>query len=294
MMGNRNNLALNGCSLAQANIDRGVIALNSDYVLIKGAGDLASGVACVLHRAGYQVLLTEIEQPTCVRRKVSFAEAIYDGEIAIEGITGKKADSLQDAMKVLRTRKIAVLADPQGYILRKFNPCVFVEATLSKKYTGTSKDDAEIVIALGPGFGAGRDVHAVIETQRGNELGKVIYAGFAAANTGIPGNVLGYTIERVLRAPAAGKFCSILDIGDFVEADQIVGYVDQYPVRTIIGGVVRGLLQSGLSVPSGMKLGDIHPGKNREVCAQITDKAWTVGKGVLLAISTLHKQEFTP
>lgn len=258
-----------------------------DYVLIKGAGDLASGVACTLHQAGYRVILTEIEQPTCVRRKVSFADAIYNDQITIEGIVGRKVDDWQSAQKVLNNNQVAVLIDPQGEITQKFRPYVFIEATLSKKNTGISKNNAQIVLALGPGFNAGSDVHAVIETQRGKELGKVIYSGFAIANTGIPGDVLGYTSERVLRAPVVGKFNSILNIGDFVEANDIVGYVEDSPVRTRIGGVIRGLLKSGFWVPCGMKLGDIHPEKNKEVCSRITDKAWVVGRGVLLAIEDI-------
>lgn len=262
--------------------------MNTDYVLIKGAGDLASGVACTLHRAGYRVMLTEIEKPTCVRRKVSFAEAIYNEQITIEGITGKKVRDLQSGLSVIAKGQIAVRIDPAGETLKELNPDIYIEGTLSKRNTGISKNDANIVIALGPGYDAGKDVHAVIETQRGPELGKVILSGFAIANTGIPGNVLGYTSERVLRAPVPGIFKSILDIGDFVEANDIVGYVDDKPVRTVIGGVIRGLLKTGLSVPQGMKLGDIHPEKNREVCTRITDKAWTVGKGVLQAIDILR------
>jgi xanthine dehydrogenase accessory factor len=267
--------------------------MSSGYILIKGAGDLASGVACVLHRAGFPVIMTEIEQPTCVRRKVSFAEAVYEKEITVEGVQGIRTDHLQQAMDIIEQGKIAVMVDSQGYTLKKIHPYVFIEATLSKKYTGTSKKDADIVIALGPGFEAGKDVHAVVETQRGRELGKVILSGYATPNTGIPGNVMGFTSERVLRAPAQGKFCSILDIGDLVEAGQIIGYVDQYPVTPVIGGVIRGLLRSGLFVPLGMKLGDIHPEPNKDVCTKVTDKAWTVGEGVLQAINLL-KTSITP
>ncbi len=262
-----------------------------DYVLIKGAGDLASGVACTLHRAGYRVILTEIEQPTCVRRKVSFAEAVYNKQITIEGVTGQKANAWENAQKVLNSGQVAVIVDPLQKIKREFPPAVFIEATLAKRNNGISKNDGEIVMALGPGFEAGTDVHAVIETQRGETLGSVIYSGFAIADTGIPGDVLGYTSERVLRAPAAGEFRSILDIGDFVDAYDIIGSIGNYPVRANIGGVVRGLLHSGLMVPKGMKLGDIHPQKNKAVCTQITDKAWTVGKGVLQAIEALRKSE---
>jgi len=259
-----------------------------EYVLIKGAGDLASGVACTLHRAGYRIILTEIEQPTCVRRKVSFAEAVYNERITIEGVTGQRVSTWENAQKLIKSGQIAVIVDPRQEIKQKFVPAVFLEATLAKRNNGTSKNDGEIVIALGPGFEAGTDVHAVIETQKGETLGSVIYSGYAIADTGIPGDVLGYTSERVLRAPAAGEFRSILDIGDFVDANDIIGFVGNCPVRANIGGVVRGLLHSGLMVHKGMKIGDIFPQKNKAVCTLVSDKAWTVGKGVLQAIEELE------
>lgn len=262
-----------------------------DYVLIKGAGDLASGVACALYLAGYKVILTEIEQPTCVRRKVSFAEAVYKHKITVEGITGQRVDDWENARKVINSGRLAVVVDPRQEIKRKYTPAVYIEATLAKKNYGTSKNDGEVVIALGPGFEAGKDVHAVIETKRGETLGSVIYEGFALSDTGIPGNVLGYTSERVFRAPAAGEFRSVLNIGDFVDADDIIGSIGNYPVRANIAGVIRGLLHSGLMVGKGMKLGDIHPEKDKSVCTRVTDKAWTVGEGVLRAIEVLRRQE---
>ncbi len=260
-----------------------------DYVLIKGAGDLASGTACTLHRAGYKVILTEVDQPTCVRRKVSFAEAVYQDQVTIEGIIGQRADNWEKAWEMINARYIVVIIDSEQVIKQEHIPAVYVEATLAKKNNGTCKTDGGIVIALGPGFEAGIDVHAVIETQRGNNLGAIIYSGFALADTGIPSKVLGYTSERVLRSPAAGEFRAALHIGDFVSAGDVIGFINNYPVRANIGGVIRGLLHSGLEVLPGMKLGDVHPQKDKEICTKITDKAWDVGRGVLKAIANLRQ-----
>lgn len=259
-----------------------------NYVLIKGAGDLASGVACTLHRAGYQVVMTEIAEPTCVRRKVSFAEAVYANEMCIEGTWGKLAQNFDEAMELTMNGKVAVLVDPKGEILKTYRPLVFIDGAMIKKNYGTALSVAEIVIALGPGFEAGKDVHAVIETQRGSNLGKAIFQGTAAPNTGIPGNVLGYTSERVLRSPAAGVFSARLAIGDLVSQGEAVGFVDGVPVEAKISGTVRGLLKDGLKVVEGFKMGDIHPEANPEVCSRVTDKAWAIGKGTLQAIQTLE------
>lgn len=261
-----------------------------NYVLIKGAGDLASGVACTLVKAGFRVVMTEIPQPTCVRRKVSFAEAVYEGETVVEGFKGRKACSFEQALEIANKGDIAVLVDPLCETLKKFRPLIFIEATMAKKNLGTSKDDAGIVIALGPGYRAGVDVHAVIETQRGAALGRPLYEGEALPNTGIPGDVKGYTIERVMRSPAHGIFRSRLTIGDTVKSGDIIGFVDDVPVVARIDGTIRGLLRSGLKVSTGMKLGDIHPELNSDVAFIVTDKAWAVGKGVLEAIITLQEK----
>lgn len=262
--------------------------MSLDYVLIKGAGDLASGVACVFWKEGYRVVMTETQQPTCVRRMVSFAEAVYEGEICVEGTRGRLAETFGEAMEMAGRGEVAVLVDPRGEVIKEHRPLIFVDAAMTKKNMGTSLNDADIVIALGPGFEAGKDVHAVIETQRGPNLGKPIYKGRAAPNTGVPGNVLGYTSERVLRAPAGGIFYPQLKIGDIVDKGETVALVDDVPVTAKISGVVRGLLKGGLKVHKGMKVGDVHPAKEPEVCFKITDKSWAVGRGALEAVRTLQ------
>lgn len=261
--------------------------MSLDYVLIKGAGDLASGVAYVFREAGYPVVMTEIERPTCVRRTVSFAEAVYEGQVCVEGVWGRLASGFDEAMEIAGRGEIAVLVDPDCETLRKHRPSIFIDAAMTKKNTGTSIRDADVVIALGPGFEAGVDAHAVIETMRGPDLGKPIFKGTALPNTGIPGDVLGYTVERVLRAPRDGKFLARLKIGDIVRQGEAVAFVDGEPVKAGIGGVVRGLLRDGLNVQAGMKVGDVHPAEDPTVCYVMTDKARAVGRGALEAVRIL-------
>ncbi len=261
-----------------------------NYCLIKGAGDLASGTAITLVRAGFHVVMTEIPQPTCVRRTVSFAEAVYEGEITIDGVRGCRARNFEEAQRIARRGEAAVLVDPKGETLKKYHPLIYIDAAMTKKNTGTSIDDGGIVIALGPGYEAGKDVHAVIETMRGSSMGRPLYQGSAIPNTGIPGEVKGFTVERVLRSMADGVFTAKLKIGDQVEQGDIVGYVNDTPVKAELSGIVRGLIKSGLKVGRGAKLGDIHPEMNRDVIFAVTDKARAVGRGVLEAISTLQKK----
>jgi len=263
--------------------------MNSNLALIKGAGDLASGVACVLKGAGFRVVLTETEQPTCVRRKVSFAEAVYAGEVSIRGITGRLVENIAEARRTMDRGQIAVLIDPRGEALNSLCPEIFIDATMLKRNCGLKLDCAPIVIALGPGFEAGVDARSVIETQRGPQLGEPLYRGTAAPNTGIPGDVLGYTSQRVLRAPLEGTFNVCLNIGDLVNVGDTVAYVNDIPVRSLIDGVIRGLLKDGLWVHRGMKVGDVHPEKDKRVCYLVTDKALLIGQGVLKAIHFLRR-----
>jgi xanthine dehydrogenase accessory factor len=261
-----------------------------NYVLIKGAGDVASGVALTLIKEGFRVVMTEIAQPSCVRRKVSFAEAVYGGEIRIEGVQGSKAGDFREALEIASKGRAAVIVDPQGETLKNYPPLIYIDAAMTKKNLGTTIEDAGIVIALGPGYEAGVDVHAVIETKRGSSMGRPIYQGAALPNTGIPGDVKGYTAERVLRSPTEGIFTGALNIGDPVNKGDNVGYVGDVPVKAAIKGTVRGLLKDGLTVSRGAKLGDIHPEVNREIVFSVTDKAWAIGNGVLEAISTLQEK----
>jgi len=252
-------------------------------VFIKGAGDLASGVAYVFGSEGYAVIMTEIPEPTCVRRMVSFAEAVYEGKICVQGMWGRLARTIEEGHDFIRNGDVVIFVDAKAQLLAEIKPQIFIDATMAKKNLGTKIDDADVVIALGPGFEAGKDVHAVIETHRAGNLGKPIYHGTAIPNTGVPGEVLGYTSQRVLRAPGDGVFYAKASIGDFVDTGNIVALVDDKPVVTEIAGVVRGLLRSGLTVRKGLKVGDIHPEKDKEACYTITDKAMVVGYGALQA-----------
>ena len=255
--------------------------------LIKGAGDLASGVALRLSRSGFAVVMTDVARPTAVRRTVAFAEAVYEGRTVVEGVEGINVDDPGAIEAVLRQGAIPVVVDPEGVALREVRPSLLVDAIMAKRDLGTRISDAPAVVALGPGFRAGRDAHAVIETKRGHTLGRVITVGEALPDTGIPGQVGGHAEERLLRAPAAGVFRSDLQIGDRVAAGQIVGHVGDVPVCSRLDGVLRGLLHPGLDVTPGLKLGDVDPRAAREHCFTVSDKALAVAGGVLEAACAL-------
>ena len=255
-----------------------------ESILIKGAGDVATGVAHRLHRAGFRPLMTELPMPLTVRRMVSFSEAVYAGQIEVEGVTAVRAAGLGEALALRDRGLVPVIVDPESATLRQWAPRVLIEATLAKHNTGITQHDAPLVIALGPGYTAGRDVHAVVETKRGHHLGRVITEGAAAPNTGEPEAVAGHTHQRVLRAPGAGVFSPLVAIGDPVTAGQVVGRVGDAPVATAIDGVVRGLLHGGLAVTEGLKIGDVDPRGVRDYCFAISDKARAVGGGVLEAL----------
>lgn len=256
-------------------------------VLIRGAGDLASGVACRLHRAGLQIVMTDLSQPTAIRRTVCFSEAIVHGTMQLEGITARFAASLSEVKQILADGQIAVLADADAVCAKDLKPDAVVDAILAKKNLGTSKDMAPIVVALGPGFEAGEDCHAVVETMRGHTLGRAYYSGSALPNTGVPGNIGGFTLERILRAPCDGVFRGVKQIGDTVEADEICAYVNDMPIKSKIRGVLRGLLPNGTEVYEGMKSGDVDPRCKIEHCYTCSDKALAIGGGVLEAILCL-------
>jgi xanthine dehydrogenase accessory factor len=255
--------------------------------LVKGAGDLASGVALRLHRAGFDVVMTETARPTAVRRTVAYAEAVYEGTMVVEGVEGVKVDDVGGIAALLRRRAIPVLVDPRATALSILRPALLVDAVVAKRNLGTRITDAPAVVALGPGFVAGRDVHAVIETKRGHTLGRVILRGEALPDTGVPGEVGGFAEERLLRSPAAGVFASELRIGDQVAAGQVVGRVGDVPVLARLDGALRGLLHPGLEVTPGFKLGDVDPRAAREHCLSVSDKALAVAGGVLEAACAL-------
>lgn len=252
-------------------------------VVILGAGDLASGVALRLWRAGMDVVLLDVEKPTAIRRTVAFSEAIVHGEQTVEDVTARLATA-ETAEETLAAGMIPVLVDPEGRSIPTLRPDALVDAILAKRNLGTKITDAPVVIGVGPGFTAGVDCHAVVETMRGHTLGRVIYEGSALPNTNIPGLIGGYAGERVLRAPADGIFHQLLDIGAEVKAGDVAGEVNGLPMRCTIDGVVRGILPEGTPVHQGMKSGDVDPRCRPEYCTTASDKALAVGGGVLEAI----------
>ena len=253
-------------------------------VLIRGAGDLATGVGVALHRAGFRVIMTEIAVPLTVRREVAMSRAVYEGRIEVEGIEGILVENYQEARRVLAADKIAVIVDPEAEIRREFRPDVLVDAILAKRNTGTSRVDAPYVIGLGPGFIAGKDVHAVIETMRGLTLADIIYDGQPIPNTGIPGYVGGYALERLIRASAAGRMEPKAQIGDVVRKGQLLALTGGKPVYSQLDGVIRGMLQEGVQVKKGLKIGDVDPRKDKKLCYLISDKANEIGSSVVKTV----------
>ena len=253
-------------------------------VVIKGAGDLASGVILRLHRAGLRLVVTEIEQPTTVRRTVAFSEAIYCGEVEVEGVRARKIKDCNEIPRAWSEGVVPVLVDPWAEVVPRLRPAAVVDAIIAKRNLGTRISDAAVVIGLGPGFEAGVDVHAVVETNRGHQLGRVLWHGSAEPDTGVPGEIAGHGLQRLLRAPSPGWLRGERAIGDRVEAGEVVCWVDQTPVKAGIAGVLRGLLHDGLCVYPGMKIGDIDPRAAREHCFTISDKSLAIAGGVLEAV----------
>ena len=252
--------------------------------VIKGAGDIATGAALRLWRAGVRVVMTELAAPSSIRRTVCFSEAVRLGRTRVEDVEARRAASPEEALAILAAGSIPVLADPRARCVRALRPDALVDAILAKVNTGTSITDAPAVVAVGPGFTAGVDCHAVVETQRGHRMGRVLHEGSAAPNTGVPGNVGGYTTERVLRSARSGTFRALLDIGARVQAGDAAGTVDGEPVLCAIGGILRGILPDGFPVTPGFKCGDVDPRCELENCFTASDKALAVGGGVLEAV----------
>lgn len=260
-------------------------------VLIKGAGDLATGIAYRLKKSGFDVVMTEINNPTTVRRTVAFSQAIFDDEIEIEGIKGVKVNNINEIHKEIEKGNIPIIIDKEANIIKELKPKVVVDAIIAKKNLGTNINDAPIVIGVGPGFEAKKDCHLVIETKRGHYLGKVIEEGSAIPNTGVPGNIGGYTKERIIRASSKGKIKPVVKIGDYVKKGEVVAYIDTIEVLAEIDGIVRGMLQEGTEVFKGMKSGDIDPRCEKNHCFTISDKARSIGGGVLEAIMYMNNKD---
>ena len=260
-----------------------------DIVVIRGGGDMGTGVAHKLYKSGFNVIVAEIESPLVIRRKVSFAQAVFDGQTVVEDVKAVKALSREEINTILNEGNIPVIVDPDCSILKEINADVLVDARLLKKNTDTQRGLAPLTIALGPGFKAGEDVDVVIETKRGHNLGRMIFGGYAEPNNGIPEPVKGYREERVIRAPCDGKIRNVLDIGDQVKKGKIVCYVGKVEVRSPLDGVVRGIIMNGIEVKKGFKIGDVDPRGIKDYCYTISDKARAVGGGVLEAILFMKK-----
>lgn len=288
------------------------------FVLLRGGGDLATGVAFRLSKAGLPVVVLELPEPLVVRRRVALATAVLEGDVEVEGLHARRVSTLARAQALLAREIIPVLVSPDlpdwqlspgGSQLPVTNnqppttdpqppsntlsppASIIVDARMTKRNVDTTKDQARLVIALGPGFSAGVDCHAVIETMRGHRLGRVIWQGSAQPNTRTPGIVAGKGAERVLRAPAAGKVSWHVDIGDMVKEEQLLGHVESEPLRAPFDGVMRGLIAPGTVVSSGLKIGDLDARGDRSACFTISDKALAIGGGVLEAILTWRRQE---
>jgi xanthine dehydrogenase accessory factor len=260
--------------------------LSDTLILIRGGGDLATGVAHRLHRAGYTVMITELPQPLCVRRAVSFAEAVFSERATVEGVTAHLAPDPMVGMAYTVLNEIPVVVDAEGSLINQMRPPIVVDARMAKQKLNTRMKDASLVIGLGPGFTAGVDCHAVVETNRGHNLGRVYWEGSAEPDTGQPEPVRGFAGQRMLRAPCDGLFRAQSAIGDLVKAGDTLAFVGDQPITAQFDGVVRGLLHDGLRVIADLKVGDLDPRGVREHCFTISDKARAVGGGVLEAIFT--------
>lgn len=258
--------------------------MDKKLIIVRGAGDLATGVIACLHSCGMKVVALETEKPSSIRRKVCLSEAIYQGEMQVEDTVGILA-GMEEIDSVLESGAVPVVIDPEGECIRQCKPDVVVDAILAKRNLGTTKEMAPLVIGLGPGFTAGEDVDLVIETMRGHDLGRIIEEGSALSNTGVPGMVGGYSKERVLYSPAAGTVHAVKCIGDIVQEGEVIAYIDSEPVPAKITGVLRGLLPEGYQVKAHFKMGDIDPRiEEQKNCETISDKARCLGGSVLQAI----------
>ena len=266
--------------------------MHNVLVIIRGGGDLATGVAVRLFRAGFPVMILEIDHPTVIRLPVSFAGAVYEGKIIVEGIEAVLISSWEEAEKIIKLNKVPVLVDPKGICIKKLSPTVLVDAILAKRNLGTTIGQSLLVVGLGPGFTAGKDVDVVIETKRGHNLGRVYYQGQAEPDTGIPGEVGRESKRRLLRTPAEGRITPLHKIGELVQAGEAIAEIEGVPLKAEISGVLRGLIYPESWVTKGMKVGDIDPRGIREYCFTVSDKARSLGGAVLEMICAyLNKRQ---
>jgi len=253
-------------------------------VMIKGGGEVATAVAHRLSQSHFKVCLTEKPRPTAINRGVTFCEAVYDGEKQVEGVMARLITSTEEVLPTWEENKLPIIVDPQASIRNLLHPEVIVDAIMAKKNLGTKINDATLVIGLGPGFTAGKDVHVVVETNNSENLGRVVLTGEAEANTGIPQSLGGLTEERVLYSPIKDVFRSTRKIGDLVAVGDTIAWVGNHPVKAKIDGVLRALLRSGLEVNKQTKLGEIDPSGDKRVCYTIRARMRAIAGGVLEAI----------
>ena len=253
--------------------------------IIRGGGDLATGIAYRIWRAHYKVLMLEIAEPLAIRLTVSAAAAVFNDVIKIEDMVVKHIDSTGEVR--FDSNEVNILIDGDGKSICELCPVLVVDAIMAKRNTGTNQEMAPIVIAVGPGFCAPKDVHAVVETKRGHYLGRVLYDGSALPNTGVPGIINGYGIERLLRSPGSGHVEPLRQIGDCVIAGEAVASVNGLPVISQMDGVVRGLIHRSVTAFEGMKIGDVDPRQDAKYCCTFSDKVLAIGGGVLEAAAWL-------
>lgn len=270
--------------------------MKNELVVVRGGGDIATGTIDKLIKCGYCLLVLETERPSAIRRNVAFSEAVYEGSWKVEDVTARLAETIEEAEKIMDAGEVAIMADPECKILDTMKPAVLVDGILAKKNLGTNRTMAPVTIALGPGFTAGEDVDAVIETMRGHQLGRVILKGSAIPNTGIPGNVGGVTKERVIYSPAEGILKNVRHITDTVEKGEVIAYVEtiegKVEIQAAISGILRGMIRDGYKVTKGFKIADIDPRISEyENCFTISDKARCIAGGVLEAILYLQNQK---
>jgi len=266
-----------------------LIMMKDLKIAIRGAGEMASGIAHRLYLADMRrIVMTEIPKPLSVRRTVSFSEAVYEGEASVEGVRGVLANSTDEIHSIWKENMVAVIIDPVGNSAGMLKPDILIDARMLKKQTSLAGNEAPFIIGIGPGFTAPINVHAVIESNRGHNLGRVIWDGSAEPHTGIPGSTEGFTVERVLRSPKTGTVRHVRHIGEFVKKGDTILYVDEIPVCASIDGVLRGLIRE-ISVQHSEKIGDIDPRGQVSYCYSISDKARAIGNGVLEAIIRRYK-----
>ncbi len=256
-------------------------------IIVRGGGDLATGVVHRLWSAGFNVLVLECARPAAIRRQVALCEAVYQGTAQVEGMRGVLIQDAEEAALHFQRGEVPVLVDPQAACSKSFAPDILIDAVIAKRNTGMTMDMAELTIALGPGFIAGEDVHAVVETKRGHNLGRIIRSGSAAPNSGIPGNIGGYTAERVLHAPCGGVLHIVRGIGALVEKGEVIAEIladggSTVLVQASLRGIVRGMIRDGFMVTRGFKIADIDPRREELAnCFTISDKARCIAGSVL-------------